>query len=65
MTGIYEVLSDVAAEIAEMPQRERLATVVHFADELRGFLDDSDLSDQERREVITRLVGELQREVTQ
>ena len=44
MTGIYETLSDVAAEIAAMPQRERLAAVAHFADPPRHHQPDSGCS---------------------
>lgn len=64
MTGLYEMLSDAAAEIAAMPPRERRATVVHFASELRGYLDDAGVSDRERHDVVVRLVDELTQEVT-
>ncbi len=65
MTGLYETLSDVAAEVAAMSQRDRRATVAHFASELRGFLDDAGASVQERRDLAVRLMDELTREVTQ
>jgi hypothetical protein len=63
VSGLYGAIGDVAREIVAQPsKRDRLAAVEFLAEELRGYLAESDLGEGERREIVQRLVTELQRE---
>jgi len=60
--GLYDAICDAARAIVSLPTQERLGAVEFLACELRGYLAESGLSESGQREIIARLVSELQRE---